>query len=360
MRLCSVKTFNLFALIILLKGVATLWLLFGVVNGLEKVASLEISEKLDVAKLVFFPYGPHGWIKCEIKDYSLNRVRNLRSIGEAHIIVREESYSDKFSLDRFADIVMEKFHVYAPHAQRISVSAYSVRGRPSQREIQGAFSKRIAEKLNAECNLRNYDAALRISLLKRAALATIDLEIRPGNIPKIETHPTPLLPQVAYCMIRLTSPKDGEQLLDPMCGCGTIPLVAALEWGKLKITGSDLSDDCIKCARRNAETLGIAEKVKLITTDVANLKEETLEADIIAVNPPYSISVRTKGEVGRTYNTLFDKAARILSDKGRMAIVTPYPQTVVRLASKWMFKISSIHYVGDGGLQRAIHIIQKP
>jgi 23S rRNA G2445 N2-methylase RlmL len=344
----------------MLKGVATLWVLFRVVNGLEKVASLEISEKLDASKLVFFPYGPHGWIKCEIEDNSLNHVRNLRSIGEAHIIVREQGYSDRFSVDRFADMTVEKIHVYAPRAQRISVSAYSVRGRPSQREIQGAFSKRIVEKLNAECNLRKYDTALRISLLKRVALATIDLEIQPGNIPKIETHPTPLLPQVAYCMIRLTSPEDGEHLIDPMCGCGTIPLMAALEWGKLKVTGSDLSDEYIKCARRNAETLGVAEKMKLIVSDVADITEKMMEADIIAVNPPYSISVRTQGEVGKTYNTLFDKVGRILSNKGRIAIVTPYPQTVDRLASKWTFRIISVNYIREGELQRTIHIIQKP
>jgi 23S rRNA G2445 N2-methylase RlmL len=333
--------------------------LFRAIDGLEKIASQEIFEKLNARKIVVFPYGSPRWIKCEMEEHSVLGVGKLRSIAEAYIILREEQYGKMFTIDSFADKTVETIATYFPHAQRISVSAYSVRGRPSQRQIQGAFSQRIASKLHVECNLRHYDTALKISLLKTTALASIDLEIRPGNIPRVETHPTPLFPPIAYCMIRLTSPQDGEQFLDPMCGCGTIPLMAAVEWLNLKIMGSDVSSDYIGCAVRNAETLKVGSRVKFLVSDMADLEGKGVSADIIAVNPPYGIAVRTSAEASRVYDTLMEKAFRILSTGGRIAVITPYPRIIDKLVSKWMLEVESIWNIREGELPRTIHVIQK-
>nr|MDO8079989.1 methyltransferase [Candidatus Freyarchaeota archaeon] len=338
----------------------TLGVLFKTVRGLEELASQEILEKLSVIKLILFPYGPRGWIKCEIEDYSLKDVERLRSIIEAHVILREEEYDEGFSIDHFADAVVKEIPVYAPHARRITVSAYSSHRKPSQKEIQGALAKRIVKELNAECNLKNYDTALRITLLRRVALATINLEIQPGNMPKkLETHPTPILPPIAYCMVRLASPHEGEQLLDPMCGCGTIPCMAALEWKNLRATGSDISSTYISCAKRNAETLEVADRVNFMVSDVTELADKGVEADIIAVNPPYGIALPTQSEVGKLCNAIFDLAYKVLSQQGRIIIVTPYPQLVEKAADKKKFQITNTYGIREGELPRTIQIIKK-
>jgi 23S rRNA G2445 N2-methylase RlmL len=335
-------------------------ILFKTIDGLEEIASDEISEKLHAKDLVIGPYGRPGWISCVIEGYLLERVRALRSVVETHILVHDEKYGQSFSIDTFADRVVEKISSYAPSARTISVSAYSIRGMPSQREIQGTFSKRIVSKLGARCNLRDYDTALRISLLKRIALASIDLEIQPGNIPKIETHPTPLFPPIAYCMIRLTSPQVRERFLDPMCGCGTIPLMAALEWTNLQVTGSDISSDYISCATRNAEKLKLESRVKFLVSDIADLEGKRVSADVIAVNPPYGIAVRGHDEASSVYAILLEKAFRILIGGGRIAVITPYRSVIDKLASKLMFKVKSVWNVNEGELPRNIHILQRP
>jgi 23S rRNA G2445 N2-methylase RlmL len=330
------------------------------VSGLEKIASLEISDKLEASRLELSPYGYSGWILCEIGDRSLANVRRLRSIVEAHIVLHEEDYSRLFSIDRFADRTIELVPAYAPNARKISVSAYSVRGMPSQREIQGAFSKRIVDRLNAECDFRNYDTALRVTLLKTVAVATINLKIQPGNIPRaFITHPTPLLPPIAYCMVKLASPQGGELLLDPMCGCGTIPLIAALEWSFLKIRGVDIKEEYVTCARKNAEVLGLQNKTEFALGDVDELDSKGLEADIIAVNPPYGIVLPTQRDVDKLYEILFKKASLILSRKGRIAIVTPYPRVVEREASNQMFTVESVHRIREGDLPRVIHLMRR-
>jgi len=340
--------------------VPPLMFLFRTVNGLEKIASQEIREKLSVTKLILSPYGSHGWIKCETDDYWLDNIRKLRSVSEAHMILYEENYGRRFSIDTFADRTVGRIPVYAPQAQRISVSAYSSHGKPSQREIQGAFSNRIIEKLNAECNLKDYDTALRITLLGTVAIATIDLEIQPGNLPKnIITHPTPLLPPIAYCMIKLSSPQENERLLDPMCGCGTIPLMTALEWKDLEVIGSDIENDYVSCARRNAKTLGITDRVKFLTNDVADLTDAGIAADIVVVNPPYGISLPAQSQVERLYDTLLQASYKVLSSRGRIIVVTPYPWIIERTAFRSMFEIDSAYKIHEGEPPRTIQVIRK-
>jgi tRNA G10 N-methylase Trm11 len=334
--------------------------LFRTVDGLEEIASQEICEKLSVTELILHPYGPHGWIKCEIEGGSLQNARTLRSIIEAYTILHEERYSKGFSIDRFADSVVERIPGTAPQARSISISAYSAHRSLNQREIQGTFSKRIREKLNAECNLKDYDTALRVTLLKNVAIAAIDLKIPPGNLPqKLVTHPTPLLPPIAYCMIKLASPKEGERLLDPMCGCGTIPLIAALEWRKLIVAGSDIVGKNIECARRNAVTLAMADRVEFMVGDVADLADAGIQADMIVVNPPYGISVPSPSQVEKLYGILFEASSKILFNGGRIVTITPYPKIVEKAVSTLVYEIVSVHEVREGEPLRTIHVIRK-
>ena len=327
---------------------------------MEETTFQEIAEKLHLIQLIPSPYGSRGWVKCEIERESFKGVTKVRSIIEAYIILMEAFYSSEFSIDRFADAIIRELPSYAPQARRISIAAYSSYKKINQREIQGAISRRITEQLNAECNLKEYDTALRVTLLKKMAVATLDLEIQPGNLPKkLKTHPTPILPPIAYCMIRLANPQTNEQLLDPMCGCGTIPCMAALEWKDLKIIGSDISNDYISCAKRNAEALGVARKITFIASDIADLAHQKVEANIIAFNPPYGIAIQLENQIEKLYDTIFDTVSKILLDQGRLVIITPYPHLIEKKIQKRKFSIINAYQIYEGELPRTIHIITK-
>ncbi len=344
----------------MLAGYVSLKLLFKIVSGLEEIASQEISEKLNASNMKFSPYGHREWVGCETDENSYKNIKNLRSIIEAHVILYEADFNESFSIDRFADVSIEELPVHAPGARKISISAYSRSRKLDQRKIQGAFSKRIIEKLNAECDFKNYDTALKVILLKRTALALLDLMIRPGNLPKgFETHPTPVLPPIAYCMVRLANPLENEHLLDPMCGCGTIPCMAALEWKNIQVIGADISSDYISCAIKNAEKLGIENKIKFLAQDIAELADLGVKADIIASNPPYGMFIPTNKEIQKIYDELFDLARRILSNRGRMVLITPYSYPIEKIVSKGEFRIIQVHRIQRGELPRIIYIIKK-
>jgi len=337
-----------------------MYVLFKVILGLEEVASQEITEKLQLIQLLPSPYGSKGWIKCEIERESFKNIKTLRSIVEAYIILAEELYSSRFSIDHFAEVLIKEIPAYAPHARKISISAYSSHKKIHQREIQGAISRRIIQQLNAECNLKNYDTALRVSLLPKKAIATLDLEIKPGNLAKnLETHPTPILPPIAYCMIRLVAPQEAEHLLDPMCGCGTIPCMAALEWKDLKVTGSDISGIYIDCAKRNAAALGIENRINFLVNDIANPTNQEIKANLIVFNPPYGIAVPIQADLEKFYDLIFTSISKILLEQGRVAVITPYPQFVEKAIRQKGFHLLHKYPIYEGELARTIQIIQK-
>ena len=339
---------------------STIQILFKVILGLEEVASQEMNEKLHGIQLIPSPYGSKGWIKCAIERESLKDITGLRSISEAYVILTEAPYGSRFSIDRFADALIKELPLIAPGARKISVSAYSNHKKINQREIQGAISWRISQKLHAECNLKDYDTALRVSLLPKIAIATLDLEIQPGNMAKkLETHPTPILPPIAYCMIRLLSPQVNDQLLDPMCGCGTIPCMAALEWKDLKVTGWDISADYVSCAKRNAVALGIENRLNFLVTDITTLTNQEFKANIIVFNPPYGLAVPIQEDLEKLYDLIFTAISKILLDQGRLAIITPYPHFVEKAIQQKGFQLLHAYYIHEGELARTIQIIQK-
>jgi release factor glutamine methyltransferase len=75
-------------------------------------------------------------------------------------------------------------------------------------------------------------------------------------------------------------------VLDLGTGSGAIALALAKEWPEAQVTATDLSDAALAVARKNAETLGLADRVRFASGDgFAAVAEECF--DVIVSNPPY-------------------------------------------------------------------------
>ena len=75
--------------------------------------------------------------------------------------------------------------------------------------------------------------------------------------------------------------------VDLATGAGTIALSVANEVPKAKVYGTDLSEDAVKLARRNARRLRL--KVRFAAGDVFGGLPRTIagSVDVITVHPPY-------------------------------------------------------------------------
>ena len=85
--------------------------------------------------------------------------------------------------------------------------------------------------------------------------------------------------------LKLSRHKNNINILDIGVGSGCILLSLLSEIGYARGTGIDISKECIKVAKINANNLGLENRTKLFKTDIDNLRVG--KYDLIVSNPPY-------------------------------------------------------------------------
>ena len=80
-------------------------------------------------------------------------------------------------------------------------------------------------------------------------------------------------------------PKDGTvRVLDVGTGSGVVAITLAAERPNAEVTATDISEGALRVASRNAERLGVAERIRF---ERANLLSDDGPYDLVVSNPPY-------------------------------------------------------------------------
>jgi release factor glutamine methyltransferase len=83
---------------------------------------------------------------------------------------------------------------------------------------------------------------------------------------------------------------ERPRILDLCTGSGCIALAIAQRLGEAHVTATDLSPKAVELARRNAESLGLSERVRILEGDLYAPLADPIDLapfDIIVANPPY-------------------------------------------------------------------------
>ncbi|TCP57713.1 release factor glutamine methyltransferase [Tumebacillus sp. BK434] len=81
---------------------------------------------------------------------------------------------------------------------------------------------------------------------------------------------------------------DAPVIVDIGTGSGAIALTLALEWPAAQVFAVDISPAALQMARRNAERLGVADRVEFLQGDLVQpLAARGLRPQIVVSNPPY-------------------------------------------------------------------------
>jgi release factor glutamine methyltransferase len=125
-------------------------------------------------------------------------------------------------------------------------------------------------------------------LTRRAHFFNLELEIEPGVlIPRPDTE---TVVENVLQMVRHTVGMETPRVLDLCTGSGCIALAIARRLPGAQMTAIDISPKAVDLARRNAEKLQLADRVRILQGDLYGPLTEPIDLapfDIIVSNPPY-------------------------------------------------------------------------
>lgn len=159
-------------------------------------------------------------------------------------------------------------------------------------------------------------------------------------------HHLTLDSELARFLVNLSRVKEGQKLLDPFCGTGSI----LIEAGKMgaKGFGSDIDDEMIFYARENLWANRL--KAKLLACSVSNLRPDSFSPggsggsnhlfDAVVTDLPYGRCSALHGKKKeKIYDEALNKISKILKPKGTAVLLLDRPLKTRKLKPIARYKI---------------------
>jgi 23S rRNA G2445 N2-methylase RlmL len=152
---------------------------------------------------------------------------------------------------------------------------------------------------------------------------------------RVQEHGAAFRPTLAYAMCQYAGYQPGDRLLDPMCGCGTIPIEAALtsldrsptvnhdpaltafqfldperyhqllrdtdSGTRPAVTGVDIDNGAVGATRANAREADVLDEITVSTGDATEIDIET---EFVVTDLPFGI--RTNADLRVLYDAFFE------------------------------------------------------
>ena len=328
-----------------------------------------------------------GYDISQVEDGRVTFVGDEEAICRANIFLRSAERillkTGSFRAETFEELFQNTKSIpweeYIPKNGKFWVAkAASVKSKLfSPSDIQSIMKKAMVERLKQKYHMEWFaeDGApypVRVFLHKdqvTVALDTTGESLHKRGYRKL-TAKAPIAENLAAALIMLTPWKQDRILVDPFCGCGTIPIEAALmaaniapgmnrsflaeKWTHLiprkewydcvdeandliirdvvtDIQGYDIDPQMTKIARENAALAGVDHLIHFQTRDVAQLSHPKKYGFIIT-NPPYGERLMDKAELTSLYQTIGERY-KVL-DTWSMYLITAYENTQQDLGRK--------------------------
>ncbi len=164
-----------------------------------------------------------------------------------------------------------------------------------------------------------HDLHLRLVIEGERAILGLRASLTPLHKRTYLQTPTPgsISPVAAFLMSRLANPKAGEVVLDPLCGCGTIPIEASFCAPNLVTMGMEIDPLIAEMGQRNAAAAGTG--TAIIQGDIFKSSLEPGSTDIIVCDLPWGEQTTLKNG---SYNSLLVVLKRLLRSQGRMVLMS--------------------------------------
>lgn len=154
-------------------------------------------------------------------------------------------------------------------------------------------------------------------------------------------HPAALHPKLARCMVNLARSRQGQTILDPFCGTGSLLIEAGMIG--CQVLGSDIKGWMVRGSKANLRYFGI-EPAGLVIADACKLP--FIHADRVITDPPYGRLATTLGQTtSGLLAKFFSTAGEILPNEGYLCLAAPRTVKVREIGESYGFKFVESHFV---------------
>ena len=343
--------------------------------GTEDVVAMEVLEEIPGARIIEAREGS-GRVRVEAPEHPgvVERMLGLRSVHSIVLLLAEDSIGfDAGSLARIHDIVssssvedvISRFQTFAVEAERIgegheytSMDIARVVGDAVIRVVEARRGWRPEVRLNSPQVILY--AGVEFDRFSLGVLVSGERSLHVKRY-RLYDHPAALKSTLAYVMLRLSNARDGDVIVDPMCGGGTIAMEAALLYENSKIICMDLNPRFLKGALTNFIVARVERRIKVVVGDARRLTDYTgvESVDRIVTNPPYGIRMGELEEVRETIREFLGEALKALKPGGTLTIITPDRGYVISKAREAGFELQHARNVRHGDLLASIIVLGR-
>ncbi|CAE7839272.1 Thumpd2 [Symbiodinium necroappetens] len=211
----------------------------------------------------------------------------------------------------------------------------------SSQGVAVAAATAIASKQGWRAQVRRPDLEVRILVSDSDIL--VDLPLLVQSIPSGggELCSAGMAAPVAWALARSAELKQGDRVLDPMCGKAVILVEAALSWPNCHYIGVDLDASQLSGARSNAQLAqATGARLDLLMGDAQRLPLPDRSVDVVICDIPFGRQYGTiEGCRDSLYKAVlkeFDRVVRSDAD-GRLILISSLEQ------EPWVLEAANLH-----------------
>lgn len=125
----------------------------------------------------------------------------------------------------------------------------------------------------------------------------------------------------AWAIARSLDIREGDMVLDPMCGQGTLLAEAAIWWPNATFVGCDVNSSQLARCNNNFKALSQVVSLNQVdATEYGGIPLQDGSVEKIMVAPPWNRQFAIRGKPQEFYENMFRELFRVVSDTGRIVL----------------------------------------
>eukprot|EP01135_Chromosphaera_perkinsii_P009743 Nk52_evm8s1869 gene=Nk52_evmTU8s1869 len=232
-------------------------------------------------------------------------------------------------------------------------------------EVAANLGAAVVEKFGWKVDCTNYELELfgSVSEAELAYGVTLFNDLHKRNRRDSCEWTTMLNPVLSYLLARMCKIKPGQVICDPMCGVGTIPIEAALNYPLASYIGGDIEEGPVRDALSNARLVGLEKKgvaIEFAVWDIEGIPLRKESLDCICSDVPFGVKHSSVKKLWGLYRRLLQFVEMCLKVNGKAVLLTSCKKKMLlALDHSSSLELREEYLCCNGGLRTFVFIIEK-